>query len=128
MRINTSRLFTRIRVDTPAAFIVLFTLDAACRALLLTIVPQQAYQLLGSAKLVTLVYVAASLSGLAASLVVPIALLRWSRRKVVTVAVIGTVDDAWLVYGKTRTCKGALLAWKDSPMGQEFKRREAELT
>jgi hypothetical protein len=43
-------------------------------------------------------------------------------------AVIGTVDDAWLVYGKTRTCKGALLAWKDSPMGQEFKRREAELT
>ena len=88
MRIKTSRLFTRIGVDTRAAFIVLFTLDAACRALLLTIVPQQAYQLLGSAKLVTLVYVAASLSGLAASLVVPIALFRWNRRKVVTVAVV----------------------------------------
>jgi len=31
---------------------------------------------------------------------------------------IRTIDDPWLVYGKTRTCEGPLLAWKDSPMGR----------
>lgn len=56
--------------------------------MLLTIVPQQAYQLLGSAQLVTLVYLAASLGGLAASLTVPMALARWSRRNVVSVSVV----------------------------------------
>ena len=88
MPINASHLFTRIRDGSSAAFLVLFTLDVACRALLLTIVPQQAYQLLGSAQLVTLVYLSASLGGLAASLAVPMALSRWSRRKVVTVSVV----------------------------------------
>jgi hypothetical protein len=28
---------------------------------------------------------------------------------------IGTVDDAWIVYGRTRVSGGKLLAWPDSP-------------
>jgi hypothetical protein len=28
---------------------------------------------------------------------------------------IGTVDDAWIVYGRTRVTGGKLLAWRDSP-------------
>lgn len=28
---------------------------------------------------------------------------------------IGTVDDAWIVYGRTRVSGGHLLAWRDSP-------------
>lgn len=29
--------------------------------------------------------------------------------------VIGTVDDAWLVFGRQRVCRGEILAWADSP-------------
>jgi hypothetical protein len=28
---------------------------------------------------------------------------------------IGTVDDAWIVYGRTKVSSGNLLAWRDSP-------------
>ena len=28
---------------------------------------------------------------------------------------IGTVDDAWIVYGRARVSEGKLLAWRDSP-------------
>jgi hypothetical protein len=28
---------------------------------------------------------------------------------------IGTVDDAWIVYGRTRVCANRLIAWPDSP-------------
>jgi len=37
---------------------------------------------------------------------------------------IGTVDDAWLVYGRTRLSEGRITAWRDSPAGRVF-RREA---
>lgn len=30
---------------------------------------------------------------------------------------IGAIDDAWLVYGRTRTSNGRLLAWRNSPAG-----------
>lgn len=36
-------------------------------------------------------------------------------------AMIGTVDDPWLIYGKTRTCAGPILAWKDSPFGRSLR-------
>lgn len=38
-------------------------------------------------------------------------------------AMIGTLDDAWIVYGKVRTCEGPILAFKDSPAGRLFGRR-----
>jgi hypothetical protein len=36
--------------------------------------------------------------------------------------VIGTVDDAWLVYGLERTCKDTIQAWPDSPAVEQFRR------
>lgn len=36
-------------------------------------------------------------------------------------AVIGTVDDPWLVYGKERVAGGGLVAWPDSPGSRQFR-------
>lgn len=33
---------------------------------------------------------------------------------------IGTVDDAWMVYGRTRVSAGGLTAWRDSPAAQLY--------
>ena len=33
---------------------------------------------------------------------------------------IGTVDDAWIVYGRTKVSGGQLLAWPDSPAASIF--------
>ena len=54
-----------------AAFLVMFTLDATARALLITVLPLQAYALLMDAQLVRFLYFGASGLGLCASLSVP---------------------------------------------------------
>ena len=33
---------------------------------------------------------------------------------------IGTVDDAWIVYGRARLSEGKLLAWRDSPASRLY--------
>jgi hypothetical protein len=33
---------------------------------------------------------------------------------------IGSVDDAWVVYGRTRVTDGELVAWPDSPAAKLF--------
>ena len=33
---------------------------------------------------------------------------------------IGTVDDAWIVYGRARLSEGKLLAWRDSPVSRLY--------
>ena len=35
-----------------------------------------------------------------------------------TVLELGSIDDPWVVYGRRRTCQGAMLAWRDSPAGR----------
>ena len=35
---------------------------------------------------------------------------------------LGTVDDAWLVFGKSRVSKGGLVAWSESPGVKHIKR------
>jgi len=35
--------------------------------------------------------------------------------------IIGSPDDIWIVYGKTRTSGGGLLAWRDSPFGRSIR-------
>ena len=35
---------------------------------------------------------------------------------------IGTVDDAWIVYGRTRVTGNQLLAWRDSPAAALYRR------
>ena len=37
-------------------------------------------------------------------------------------AEIGTIDDPWIVYGKTRVCREPLSAWKESPVSRLFNR------
>lgn len=37
--------------------------------------------------------------------------------------VVGTPDDAWLVFGRERTCSGDLLAWRESPMATRWRDR-----
>jgi MFS family permease len=108
--ISAPGLFTRFSQRTPAAFIILFALNAACQALLLTIVPQQAYQLLGTAQLVTVVYVCASMVGLAACLLIPMVLARCSRRTLVTIAVATNVlSCVLLARGRANGIIAALL-------------------
>lgn len=34
---------------------------------------------------------------------------------------IGTVDDAWMVYGRTRVSTGRLTAWRDSPAAHLYR-------
>lgn len=34
---------------------------------------------------------------------------------------IGTVDDVWIVYGRTRVAEGRLLAWPDSPASRLYR-------
>ena len=53
------------------AFLVLFTFDTIARAVLITVLPLQAYALLGTAQSVSVLYLAASAFGLCASLSVP---------------------------------------------------------
>ncbi len=65
---------------TAAAFLVLFTLEATCRALLVSLIPLRAHGLLGDAQSVSLVYFAVSGIGLAVSLGVP-ALVHIIRRR-----------------------------------------------
>ncbi len=36
-------------------------------------------------------------------------------------AVIGTVDDPWLVYGRKRVADGGLIAWPESPGSRQFR-------
>ena len=58
------------RPGTPA-FLVLFTLDTLARAMLVTVVPLQAYALLADAQKVSVLYFAAGTVGLCGSLGVP---------------------------------------------------------
>src|SRR5262249_23711717 len=39
-----------------------------------------------------------------------------------TVEFIGTVDDAWIVYGRTRVSESRLIAWRDSPAASLYQR------
>lgn len=37
---------------------------------------------------------------------------------------IGTVDDAWIVYGRTRVSNGGVVAWRDSPAAACYRQSE----
>jgi len=78
-------------------FIVLFLLDGTCRALLVTLVPQQAYLLLGSALAVSLLYFAAAFLGLVASLAMPAVLHIVARRHLLTAGCFGIVVSVGLM-------------------------------
>ena len=91
MRAPIAQLFGRVTADRANAFVLLFLLDAAYRALLITIVPQRAYAILGSAAGVTLLYFGVSVAGLAVSLYLPAILDRVARGTVLAGATLLSV-------------------------------------
>ena len=73
------------RPEAPA-FLVLFTLDTLPRAMLVTVVPLQAYALLADAQKVSVLYFAAGTVGLCGSLGVPYLVARLHRRGALALA------------------------------------------
>jgi ACDE family multidrug resistance protein len=63
--------FARFARPRGSTFIVLFALDSLARSTLITIVPLQAYGLLGGAQKLSLLYFLVSISGLLGSMLVP---------------------------------------------------------
>ena len=74
------KLATFARPEAPA-FLVLFTLDTLARAMLVTVVPLQAYDLLADAQKVSVLYFMAGTIGLCGSLGVPYLVARLHRRE-----------------------------------------------
>jgi MFS family permease len=76
-------------VTKPGAmvFALLFALESLARATLWTIVPLQAFELLGNARDVTLLNLAVSLSSLAGGLTIPLLIRRFRRRWIYTCGV-----------------------------------------
>jgi MFS family permease len=96
--------------DTKArTFVFLFTCDAFSRSILITLVPLQAYALLGAAQVVSVAYFTVACIGLAASLTVPIA-LHWIRRRWVLTIGAGfqILSSLLLAFGTTATLMAGL--------------------
>jgi MFS family permease len=106
-RIHSPVLLGNLEDARARAFVVLFTCDAIARSILISIVPLQAYALLGAAQLVSVLYFSVAIVGLAASLTVPVVLHRLRRRWVLTIGAGVQVLSALLLALAT---KPALIA------------------
>src|SRR5262245_31889795 len=99
-RIHSPILLGNVEDARARAFVILFTCDAFARAILISLVPLQAYALLGAAQLVSVVYFLVAFVGLGASLTVPVVLHRVRRRWVLTIgAVLQVASVALLALG-----------------------------
>jgi predicted MFS family arabinose efflux permease len=87
--------------------VVLFTCDAFARSVLISLVPLQAYELLGAAQLVSVVYFLVGILGLVVNMTVPLVLHRLRRRWVLTIGAGAQIGSALLFAFAT---KGALVA------------------
>lgn len=79
-----------------ATFVVLFTLEAANRALLMTLIPLQAFHAFGDAKSVSIFYFAASITGLIASLGIPSIVHVLRRRWIFSTGLVTYMAACWL--------------------------------
>jgi MFS family permease len=84
-RFHSPILLANVEDTKARAFVVLFTCDAFARAILISLVPLQAYELLGAAQRVSVVYFLVGLLGLAVNLTVPLILHGLRRRWVLTI-------------------------------------------
>jgi len=82
--------------------VVLFTCDAAARAILITLVPLEAYGVLGAAQLVSIVYFLVGLLGLASNLTVPLILHLLRRRWVLTIGALAQIASTLLFAWGTK--------------------------
>ncbi len=87
-RIYFPVLLKNLGQDQAGTFVTLFTFEAAARALMITIVPLEAYRLLGSAFLVSVIYFATSGLGLAVSIFLPTIIHRITRRWALTLGAV----------------------------------------
>ena len=95
-RIYLPVLLGNVEESRAGAFVALFTLESACRALLMTIVPLQAYALLRDAQQLSFLYLTVSSAGLAASLGVPVLMHAVRRRWMITIGALTYVLAAYL--------------------------------
>jgi MFS transporter, ACDE family, multidrug resistance protein len=109
-RIHSPVLLANVEDVRARAFVVLFTCDAIARSILITLVPLQAYALLGAAQLVSMVYFLVAILGLAASLTVPVILHHVRRRWVLTIGAGAQVLSALLLALDMKTSLIAGLA------------------
>ena len=89
-------LSTVSRASGPA-FIVLFAFETMARSMLVTVIPLQAYDLLGDVQKVSLLYLAASIAGLLGSLAVPWLVRIFQRRWTMTLGALCFVGAAPLL-------------------------------
>src|SRR5499427_319132 len=95
-RIHSPLLLANVEEKRARAFVVLFTCDALARAILISLVPLEAYALLGAAQLVSIVYFLVGVLGFAANLAVPFVLHRMKRRWVLTLGAVAQMASAFL--------------------------------
>lgn len=99
-RIHFSVLLANVPDSRARAFVVLFTCDAIARSILISVVPLQAYALLGAAQTVSVVYFAVAFIGLCTNLSVPMFLQRVGRRWVLTAGALAQIASVTLLaYG-----------------------------
>lgn len=84
-RIYSPVLLANVPAARARAFVVLFTCDAIARSILISVLPLEAYRLLGAAQLVSVVYFSAAIVGLSTNLSVPM-VLQWAGRRWVLTA------------------------------------------
>lgn len=108
-RIHFPILLKNMGRDEAGTFVTLFTLEALARALLITIVPLEAYRLLGSAFWVSIVYFAASGLGLLISIFLPTIIHTITRRWALTAGALCYVASAGLyLAGRSDTLVAGL--------------------
>ena len=95
-RIYYPVLLKNLSQDRASTFVTLFSLEALTRALMLTVVPLEAYRLFDSAFLVSLVYFSTSAIGLIFTIVLPAVIHRITRRWAVTCGALSYVGAAVL--------------------------------
>jgi MFS transporter, ACDE family, multidrug resistance protein len=109
-RIHSPILLANVEDAKARAFVVLFTFDAFARSILISLVPLEAYDLLGAAQLVSVVYFLVGILGLAVNLTVPVILHRLKRRWVLTIGAGAQMGSALLFTFGTKTSLVAGLA------------------
>lgn len=101
-RIHSPVLLANVEDPKARAFVVLFTCDAFARSVLISLVPLEAYDLLGAAQLVSVVYFLVGILGLAANLTVPTILHSIRRRWVLTIGAGAQMASALLFALETK--------------------------
>ena len=96
-RIHFPVLLANVPDARARAFVVLFTCDAIARSILISVLPLQAYAILGAAQLVSVVYFAVAFVGLATNLTVPFILQRLRRRWVLSAGAVTQLTSVYLL-------------------------------